>query len=176
LRKLILFKVVADQKRENMKVKNWLYKWNLASLKLNSKFLEIEWAFTDSDKKAAWEMYVERLTRITTQLLKIDDGDENTELESIHSIYGTTRDILKKYGSSCIEFTKISVIVLNQIIRPFTSKWYKKSIEKSFSNPDECVKFRKELELLQEQIRNSTRLLSDIAEVEDLTELETTIS
>ena len=155
-----------------MKVDNWLKKWNLTSLKINAKFLELELNFSDTDKKAAWEMYVELLTRITTQKLKIEEGDEQTALDSIHSIFGTTREILKRYGSSCIEFTKISVVILNQIIRPFTAKWHKKSIEKAFENSDECLEFRKELETLQEQIRNYTRLLSDIAEVEDLTELE----
>lgn len=78
----------------------------------------------------------------------------NKLLDSIHSIFGTTREILKRYGSSCIEFTKISVVILNQIIRPFTAKWHKKSIEKAFENSDECLEFRKELETLQEQIRN----------------------
>lgn len=155
-----------------MKVKNWLKKWNLTSLKINAKFLELELNFSDTDRKAAWEMYVELLTRITTQRLSVEDGDELTALESIHSIFGSTREILKKYGSSCIEFTKISVVVLNQIIRPFTAKWHKKSIEKAFDKPKECLAFRKELELLQENIRNYTRLLSDIAEVEDLTEFE----
>jgi hypothetical protein len=155
-----------------MKVENWLRKWNLTSLKINAKFLELELNFTDTDKKAAWEMYVELLTRITTQRLRIEEGDEQTALDSIHSIFGTTREILKRYGSSCIEFTKISVVILNQIIRPFTAKWHKKSHEKAFENPDECLMFRNELELLQMQIKNYTRLLSDIAEVEDLTELE----
>lgn len=155
-----------------MKVENWLRKWNLTSLKINAKFLELELNFTDTDKKAAWEMYVELLTRITTQRLRIEEGDEQTALDSIHSIFGTTREILKRYGSSCIEFTKISVVILNQIIRPFTAKWHKNSHEKAFENPDECLMFRNELELLQMQIKNYTRLLSDIAEVEDLTELE----
>ncbi len=155
-----------------MKLQNWLSKWNLTNLKINAKFLELELNFSDTDKKAAWEMYVELLTRITTQRLNVEDGDEMTALSSIHSLFGTTREILKKYGSTCIEFTKISVVILNQIIRPFTAKWHKKSIEKAFENPDECSVFRNELEILQEQIKNYSRLLSDIAGVEDLTEFE----
>jgi len=42
-----------------MKVENWLRKWNLTSLKINAKILELELNFTDTDRKAAWEMYVE---------------------------------------------------------------------------------------------------------------------
>ncbi len=74
-----------------MKVKNWLKKWNLTSLKINAKFLELELNFSDTDKKAAWEMYVELLTRITTQRLSIKDGDELTALESIHSIFSSVK-------------------------------------------------------------------------------------
>lgn len=155
-----------------MELKNWLNKWNLGSLKINAKFLELELNFTDTDKKAAWEMYVELLTRITTQHLLPEEGDEKTALDSIHSLFSTTREILKKYGSSCVEFTKISVIILNQVVRPFTSKWQKKSLEGAFEKPEECREFRKELIELQEKIRNYTKLLSEIAGVEDLTEME----
>lgn len=155
-----------------MELKNWLNKWNLGSLKINAKFLELELNFTDTDKKAAWEMYVELLTRITTQHLLPEEGDEKTALDSIHSLFSTTREILKKYGSSCVEFTKISVIILNQVVRPFTSKWHKKSLEGAFEKPEECREFRKELIELQEKIRNYTKLLSEIAGVEDLTEME----
>jgi hypothetical protein len=155
-----------------MKLSNWLKKWELNSLKINAQFLELEVKFNNADKNAAWEMYIELLTRITTQHLAPESGDEETALKSIHSIFGTTRDILKKHGKECTEFAKIAIIVLNQIVRPFTAKWHKKSIEKAFKKREECIEFRKELANLQIQIRNYTKLLSDIAEVEDLTELE----
>ena len=155
-----------------MKFKNWLDKWDLGSLKINAQFLEVELKFSDTDKKAAWEMYVELLTRITTQYLAPEHGDEKTALTSVHSLFGITREILKKYGASCIEFTKIAVVVLNQIIRPFTAKWHKKNLEDAFENPAECKEFREELTQLQSKLRNYTRLLSDIAGVEDLTTLE----
>jgi len=48
-----------EKKSNNMKVENWLRKWNLTSLKINAKILELELNFTDTDRKAAWEMYVE---------------------------------------------------------------------------------------------------------------------
>lgn len=155
-----------------MKLKSWLSKWNLESIKINAEFLELELNFTDTDKKAAWEMYVELLTRVTTQHLMPEEGDEKTALESIHSLFNTTREILKKYGSSCVEFTKISIIILNQVIRPFASKWHKKSLEGAFEKMEECLEFRAELKALQEKIRNYTKMLSDIAGVEDLTEME----
>ena len=155
-----------------MKIKEWFNKWNFDSLKINAEFLEIELSFTDTDKIAAWEMYVELLTRITTQQLKDKSGDEQTALNSIFSLFGTTREILKSNGRTCVQFTKIAIIILNQIIRPFSAKWHKKSLEGAFNDPKECKKFRKELKKLQLNLNNYTGMLSEIASVENLTELE----
>jgi|TARA_B110000211_G_scaffold114158_1_gene132394 hypothetical protein len=155
-----------------MKIKDWFNKWNFESLKINVEFLEMELSFTDTDKIAAWEMYVELLTRITTQELEDKSGDEQTALNSVFSLFGTTREILKSNGRSCVQFTKIAVIILNQKIRPFTAKWHKKSLNGAFENPKECKKFRKELKKLQVNLNNYTGMLSEIAGVENLTELE----
>ena len=46
--------------------------------------MEVELSFQDSDKDAAWELYVELLTRIVTQPLPQEAGDEQTALNSIH--------------------------------------------------------------------------------------------
>ena len=155
-----------------MKLQQWLKKWNLESLKINAEFLQVELSFNQADKKAAWEMYVEMLTRVSTQHLAPDHGDEKTALTSVFSLFAITRKILRHYGPEAIEFAKIAIVVLNQIIRPFTAKWHKKSLAKAFDDPKECKKFRKELEVLQKDLRNYTKLLSDIAGVEDLTDLE----
>ena len=66
-----------------MKLKSWLKQWKFESLKINAEFLEAELSFSNTDKKAAWELYIELLTRITTQNLEPDFGDEKTALSSI---------------------------------------------------------------------------------------------
>ncbi len=117
-------------------------------------------------------MYVELLTRITTQPLKVEDGDEATALSSIYNLFPITRDILKKYGSGSITFAKIAIIILNQIIRPFTAKWHRLSLQEAFKDPKLSLEFRQELEVLRGKLVTYARLLSDIAGVEDLTSLE----
>ena len=112
-----------------MKWRGWLKKWNMTSLKVKAGFLEMEFSPKDTDKNAAWDLYIELLTRITTQTLKIEEGDEKTALDSIYSLFKTTRNVIKKYGRGCFEFTKIAIIVLNKIIRPFTAKWHKLSLQ-----------------------------------------------
>ena len=93
-------------------------------------------------------------------------------MKSIFSLFGITREIIKKNGRHCIEFTKIAVVVLNQIIRPFTAKWHKKSLEEAFNDSNECQQFRDELTDLQKTLKIYSKMLADMADVEDLTELE----
>ncbi len=154
---------------------NWrdlLANWGLKELKINTGILEASWEPQDEDRHAAWEMYIELLTRITTQPLADDDGDIETALESIHSLFPTSREILRRNGPGCIKFSEIAIVVLNQVVRPFTAKWHRISITEGFANEDNGVKFREELIDLQEELRHYTGLLSELAGVEDLTQLE----
>lgn len=96
-----------------MKLRKWLENWDMTGLKIKAPFLEMEWQPQDEDKAAAWELYVELLTRITTQLLAQDHGDEKTALDNVYSLFPITREVIKNNGWHCIEFTKIAVIVLN---------------------------------------------------------------
>ena len=79
---------------------------------------------------------------------------------------------MKKYGTGCVNFSKIAVVVLNQKIRPFTAKWHKKSLAGAFEKEVEQERFRSELKKLQKELRKYTFALSQIAGVEDLTDLE----
>ena len=157
-----------------MNFSNWLEKWGMESLKITPPFLQMEWTPKEADKNAAWALYIELLTRITTQPLPIEHGDEKTALDSVYSLFATTREIIREHGPDCINFTKIAIVVLNQVIRPFTTKWHRKSIAGNFENETERTIFRDELAALQEELRKYSRMLADIAEVEDLTDLEDT--
>ena len=144
----------------------------LDSIKLNARFLEAEFSFDQADRDAAWDLYVEMLTRIVTQPLPSHAGDEQTALQSVYSLFPITRQILRDRGRSAIAFSKIAVPVLNQVIRPFTSKWHKAQLQGAFAHNDHCHMFRCELALLQQELRKYNRLLAEIAQVEDLTALE----
>lgn len=155
-----------------MKWQDWLEEWNMTSLRISVPFLEMEWSPSDSDKEAAWELYIELLTRITTQPLCDKEGDEETALESIHSFFGTTRSIIKAHGRSCEEFTKIAIVVLNQKIRPFTAKWHKALVDGRFNDSNVRKEFRQDLAGLQAELKKFTKMLAGMSGVEDLTNLE----
>ena len=92
-------------------------------------------------------------------------------LESLHSLFETTRNILKEKGRKATQFTKIAIIILNQIVRPFTAKWHKKELAGAFNNLDERRQFREELEKIQQDLQAYTGLLANVAEVENLAEI-----
>lgn len=155
-----------------MKWVEWLCKWNMSSLKITAPYLEMEFIPQEKDKDASWELYTELLTRVTTQNLLPEHGDEETALKSIHNIFDLTRNIIKSNGRGCMEFTKIAIVVLNQVIRPFTAKWHRLCLNNAFEDPQKCNEFREELEELQSILRRYTKMLADMAGVEDLTTLE----
>lgn len=157
-----------------MRWSDWIEDWGMTSLKIKASFLEMEWKPQDADKIAAWELYIELLTRITTQPLDIEHGDEKTALDSVYALFPITRQVLKNNSRNCIEFAKIAVVVLNQIVRPFTAKWHRLSLQGAFDNLDQCIEFRQELLDLQITLRRYTRMLAEMAGVEDLTMLDNT--
>ena len=154
-----------------MKFAELFRKWGLTNVRLHFKLADMEFNMVDDDQTAAWEMYVELITRITTQPLDYETGDEEAALASIYSLFDITRNILKTKGRQAPSFTKVSIIILNQIIRPFTAKWHKKKLEGAFSDWGECDQFRKELKTLQADLRGYAGLLAEMAMVEDLTEI-----
>ena len=154
-----------------MQLRKLLEQWDLTSLRIKAPFLDMEWVPRDEDKDAAWDLYVELITRIATQRLTPEEGDEAAALKSVHDLFELTRSTIKHYGRQCINFTRIAVVMLNQKVRPFTAKWHGRMSVGAFGDTDRQA-FREELRRLQTDLRNYTRLLADLAAVEDLTDLE----
>jgi hypothetical protein len=83
-----------------------------------------------------------------------------------------------KIPYSLNNFKKITkLVVLNQIIRPFTAKWHRLSLEGAFKDPIQCAEFRGELAALQADLRRYTGMMGEMAGVEEdlvlLEQLET---
>jgi len=154
-----------------MKWRAWLENWDMTSLRISAPFLEMEWSPKDADKAAAWELYIELLTRTSTQPLSEDSGLESAALESVYSLFPITRDVLRNHSRECQEFARIAVVILNQVVRPFTSKWHRLSTQNAFENAERCKEFREELGKLQVELRKYTKMLADMAGVEDLSQI-----
>ena len=155
-----------------MRINDLFEKWGLVGLKVKTPILEMDWEPSEPDKNAAWDLYVELLTSITTQRLPHEHGTEEAALESVHKIFALTRTTLKEHGRKAENFTRVAIIVLNQVIRPFTAKWHRLSEQGAFADEVTCAGFREELTDLQDKLRAHTKMLSAVADVEDMTEME----
>ncbi len=154
-----------------MLFRDWLANWNLSSLKLSVGFLETEWRPDDQDRLAAWDLYVEMLTRVITQPLDDTHGDEAVALESVQSMFSSTREILKVRGPGAIRFAQLAVVVLNQVVRPFTAKWHRLRVEGAFEADAQRSVFRAELAELQITLSRYASALADLAGVEDMSKV-----
>ena len=155
-----------------MQLRAFFSQFQLEAIKLGPAGATVELSFNQADRNAAWELYIEMLTRIATQPLPTEAGDEKTALDSVYSLFGITRQILKRHGPGTIEFSKVAIPVLNQVVRPFTAKWHKKSLEGALDQESQRAAFRSELQMLQRSLRKYNALLAHVAGVEDLTDLE----
>jgi hypothetical protein len=73
-------------------------------------------------------LYVELVTRIAVQSLEFDQGLVREALNSLYSLFGTTREVLKAagpdVGASKNSVGGIAIAVLNNGLRPFLAKWH----------------------------------------------------
>ena len=142
-----------------MQLRAFFSQFQLEAIKLGPAGATVELSFNQSDRNAAWELYIEMLTRIATQPLPTEAGDEKTALERVYRLFGITREILRRHGPGTIEFSKVAIPVLNQVVRPFTAKWHKKSLEGALEQESQRAAFRSELQMLQRDLRKYNALL-----------------
>lgn len=88
------------------------------------------WEPNDAERKAAWELYVELLTR--TSLAPTENGIARESLASLYSLFSETRRILKAAGPTVGEpkpdgqynFGYLAICLLNYALRPVLSYWH----------------------------------------------------
>jgi hypothetical protein len=150
-----------------------------------------EWEPDQKERDAAWELYVELITRVSVVGIAPDEGLLREALISLHSLFSIIREILRKYGPAVakskrengISFGLLSVAVLNSVLRPVLSKWhplladYETSKPAGLSAVDHERKWEKAHELrqvLQEtriRLTEFASILADVAGVPSLLSL-----
>jgi hypothetical protein len=142
-----------------------------------------EWEADPTERRAAWSLYVELVTRIAIQPLEEDQGLLRETLNSLYQLFPTTREILKQagpnVGASPESVGGISIYVLNNGLRPFLAKWHpllqvwegqrppNLSPKEHEQNWSEEPNLRKALELLREDLEQYANALEAIAGVKN---------
>lgn len=139
------------------------------------------WEADPTERHAAWELYIELVTRVAVQTLSDDVGTLREAMNSLYSLFASTREILRKagptVGASHDSVGGIAIAVLNKGLRPFLSKWHPllqeweakkasgispQSHEKAWEHEPEL---RQELETLRGDLEQYANALADIAGV-----------
>jgi SMC interacting uncharacterized protein involved in chromosome segregation len=127
----------------------------------------------------AWNLFIETITRISTQPLRSDSGHLRESLESLYNLFSTTRNLLKEMKPSAeINGTTVelfAVSMLNDELRPYLSKWHPLLSDFEANNPSKKEvdwelnkQFREELEQLRVRIVKYAYGFGEIAGVANL--------
>jgi len=161
-------------------------------LKLGPVSLGGTWEPDEREMEAAWQMYIELATRISTQALKDDEGILREALSSLHDLFPITREILRhqgptvarKKGSGDHSFAELAIYVLNYAVRPVLAKWHplleeyeavrpeEKSVRTHEAEWERAAELRGVLEGLRLLLLDYANLLAAVAGVEPLISLD----
>lgn len=82
----------------------------------------------ESERIAAWNLYVELATRVATQPFDRSTGSLRGALSSLHEVFRLTRQILREAGPSVAHsdnsFGPIAIRFLIEVLAPFLLKWH----------------------------------------------------
>jgi hypothetical protein len=141
-----------------------------------------EWEADPTQRRAAWALYVELVTRVAVQELAPDSGLVLEAMNSLYTLFGTTRGILREagpdVGASRESLGGLAIAVLNRGLRPFLSKWHPQLQDWEAQRPNgksltehekvwpENQTFRQELAILRRELEVYAQALASIAGVD----------
>lgn len=143
----------------------------------------LEFQNDEAQQRAAWGLYVELSTRISTVPLEEDQGILREALTSLYNVFNITRQILREAGPEIAHgpnsLGAVAIDVLNKGLRPFLVKWHpplkayeeKKPLELSTVEHEkqwqQAAELRQELETVREQMVIYVDVLAKIAGLEN---------
>jgi hypothetical protein len=161
--------------------------WQITEIEM--EFVGQKWKFANSgsQRRVAWLLFVEATTRVATQSMAQDEGDDSIALRSLYDFFQSTRKAIGETGPTKLlpsgqnnleTVESFALAMLNQDLRPFLSKWHP-SWDKWRSKNTDCSsgdwpfhkEFRKELAMLQSKVRERAKGFAKIAGVSDVERL-----
>lgn len=136
---------------------------------------KVKLAIDDSQRRAAWALWVEYGSRIATVPLKQDEGLLREALTSYYDLFKLTREALKAAGPAAHPVAVASLRMLNEGIRPTMAYWHptlkryeeKRPAAESAAEWEENWNYapllRQELANVSEQLRSWVGILEQLA-------------
>ena len=160
----------------------------LVNVKLDLKLpviggIQGTWEPDESEVRAAWELYVEMVTRTPLGEFSLADGSARESLNSIYSLFHTTRALLRSYGPAVarpregreLSLGYLAVSMLNLVLRPLLTRWHPRLQGWERVNLDtperewpDRIEFAEELDMVREQLEQYAGLFAEVAGVPEL--------
>jgi hypothetical protein len=90
---------------------------------------ELRFVVTRDSKRVAWKLFVETMTRVSTQPLEQEEGLLREAMSSLYGLFEMVRETLKETlpstaddGAPTVE--QLAITMLNLELRPFLSRWH----------------------------------------------------
>ncbi|MFC5636813.1 hypothetical protein [Streptomyces bullii] len=149
------------------------------------------WEPADAERSAAWELYLELVTRVSVEELEPDEGFLREALSSLYTFFTTTREILRRYGPDVapplapghVSFGILAVTVLNRVLRPLLAQWHPRLTAYESQRPpgrdpvaherqwEHAEELRREIATVRQTLVSLARTLQQVAGVSDLIDL-----
>jgi hypothetical protein len=147
-----------------------------------------KWQPDDRERDAAWEMYVELVTRVAVFELRPGEGVIREAFNSLYSLFATTRAILRTHGPSVarstgedmVSFGSLAVAILNAAVRPLLARWHPVLLDHEARRPEGVsaliheqawehnAAVREELARVRQTLTQYADLLAQVADVDRL--------
>ncbi|MGW7414913.1 hypothetical protein [Streptomyces sp. NPDC054863] len=118
------------------------------------------WEPADAERSASWELYLDLVSRVSVAELGRDEGMLREALSSLYSLFGTTREILRRHGPAVapplepgrLSFGVLAMTVLNRVLRPLLSEWHPRLAAYESQRPEgtDPVEYEREWEYAAE--------------------------
>lgn len=144
---------------------------------------ELRFVVTRDTKKVAWKLFVETVTRVSTQSLDDDSGLLREAMTSLYGLFQVVRETLKETlpspaqsGAPTVE--QFAITMLNRELRPFLARWHPELRRWEQAHPDadeatwpQARECRRELASLQVRIHQYAVGYAKLAGIDDAADL-----
>lgn len=148
--------------------------WRLEEVEIQG----LKFTSAGAQRRVAWRLFVEMTTRIATQPMRDEDGDDGVALNSLRDLFQLTRTAISEMqptpNASGDTVETYALDMLNSDLRPFLSQWhpvwdeFAKNGKADSQAWSEHKNFRAGLRELQGKIEGRARGLAQIAGVKNV--------
>lgn len=154
-------------------------KFQLREVKISFAGNEAVYVVNARYRQAAWQLFVETMTRIATQQIGPEQGRLREAMSSLYSLFQTTRDLLKEMEPTpTAEGNTVEMLaleMLNAHLRPFLSRWHPSLASFEKANPqktdnewEDSQSCRAELDTLRDSLQEYAKSFGQLAGVQQL--------